>query len=176
MIHSYGPEHYHNVLNKLSSLPKKMLLLHGHDYIAHFVMHELCNEPLLNIEKAAYFVDNPDFNWLQGVAGFYKKEAYAGSCDIWHDQQSFIDSLKSSSFNSKIKNFKRESMKKKGDSDDQVVYEIAHAFDIHNPGYYAWDMKHDNHGIFIYQKNDVPEKALEYLSGSVCLLGFCPIF
>lgn len=176
MMYPHGPEHYHAVLNKLSSLPKKMLSLHGHEYVTHFVMHELCNEPLLNIERAAYFVDNPDFNCLQGVAGFCKKEAYNGSCDIWRDQESFVDVLKASTFNNNVKDFKKESMKKKGNSDDTVVHEIANTFNIHNPGYYSWDMKHDNHGLFVFQKNDVPEKALEYLSDTVCLLGFCPVF
>lgn len=175
-MHKSVPDHYHNLLNKLSSLPKKILLLYGNDYIAHFVMHELCNESLLNIDRAAYFVDNPDFDCLQGIVGFCKKEAYNAGPDIWQDQQSFVDAVKGSSFNAQVQGFKQQSMKKKGGSDSAIVQEIASSLSIDNPAYYSWDMKHDNHGIFVFQKNEAPAKAFEYLSDSVCLLGFCPVF
>ena len=155
------------MLNKLSSLPKKMLALYNHDYITHFVMHELCNEPLLNTARAAYFVDNPDFDCLQGVAGFCKEEAYNDSRDIWHDQQPFIDAVKKGSFNTKVKNFRDKSMKKRDKNDESAVHEIAETFHIYNPGYYAWDMKHDNHGLFIFQKNDTPAETL-----TVCAIVF----
>lgn len=175
MLHSHVPENYHRLMSRLSSLPKKILSLHGNDHVTHLVMHELCNESLLNLNRAAYLVDNQDFNCLQGVAGFCKKEAYNGSCDIWNNQQEFLDALNHSDFNNQVKNFNQGCLKKKSAPEEERVQEIARSLNIENPGYYSWDMKHDNHGIFIFQKNDVPSAMLEYLSDTVCLLGFCPI-
>lgn len=175
MLHSHVPEAYHRLMSRLSSLPKKMLSLHGHDYVAHFVMHELCNESLLNLSRAAYLVDNQDFNCLQGVSGFCKQEAYKASCDIWNNQKAFLDHLNHSEFNKEVKNFNQKSLNNKSTPEDSRIQEIARSLKIENPGYYSWDMKHDNHGIFIFQKNDVPSSMLEYLSDTVCLLGFCPV-
>lgn len=175
MLHSPVPEQYHRLMSRLSSLPKKILSLHGQDGVTHFVMHELCHEPLLNLERAAYLVDNQDFNCLQGVSGFCKQEAYNGSCDIWDNQQEFLDKVHQSTFNDEVRKFNQVSLKKRSTPDEGLIQEVARTLNINNPGYYSWDMKHDNHGIFIFQKNDVPSTMLEYLSDSVCLLGFCPI-
>ena len=58
----------HNVLNTISRLPRKMLSLKNQENITEFVLHDLCNKKCFNLEKAAYFVDNPDLThsraWL----------------------------------------------------------------------------------------------------------------
>ena len=60
----------HDLLQKLSHLPKKIVALEGLEHTPSFVLHELCNESAFNLSKAAFFIDNPDFNHFKGIAGF----------------------------------------------------------------------------------------------------------
>ena len=64
-----------DILDKLCHLPRKILSLHGHDNITELILHELCNEQCFNLEKAAYFIDNPDFDCFKGVAGHCRSQA-----------------------------------------------------------------------------------------------------
>ena len=61
---------HYTILNTLSKLPRKMLSLKGQENVTEFVLHELCHKNCFNLDKAAYFVDNPDFDCLKGMAGF----------------------------------------------------------------------------------------------------------
>ena len=63
-------ERQNRMLHHLAQLPRLMIDVHGRDNISEFILHELCSEPCFNLRKAAYLVDNPDFNCLRGVAGF----------------------------------------------------------------------------------------------------------
>ena len=44
--------------------------------MSEFVLHDICNPNCFNLQKAAFLVDNPDFDCLKGVAGFSADEAY----------------------------------------------------------------------------------------------------
>jgi hypothetical protein len=175
MKHPYDHEHYQRLLGKVGSLFKNILVSHAQDHVADFVMHDLCNESGFNLTRAAYLVDNPDFDCLQGVSGFCKDEM-GQSCDIWKNRAAFEHQVQASPFNQQVKNFKHKSVRRSGESDSIAVNDIANSLQIANPVYYTWDMKHDNHGIFVYQKQDIPDAALAYLQDTVCLLGFCPLF
>lgn len=76
MEHTTMSPRHKQVLVCLSCLPHKMLSVHGLSNATEFVLHELCQSSCFNLKKAAYFVDNPDFDRLQGVAGFNKEEEY----------------------------------------------------------------------------------------------------
>ena len=153
-----------------------MLLLHGRDNVIEFVLHELCHEQCFNLEKAAYVVDNPDFNCLKGVAGFARSEAYEKEADVWKNPDAFSAHMQSSPFNQKVRSFEKESLCKKGASDDAIVSEVAQNLGLDHPSYYAWDMKHDNRGVLVYQKCDQEECDCNYLLDGLCMLGFCPVF
>ena len=56
---------------RLADLPKRMVPLYDLEAIGNipeFVLHDLCHEDCFNLKKAAFLVDNPDFDSLQGVA------------------------------------------------------------------------------------------------------------
>src|SRR3972149_6861847 len=89
------------LLEYLSSLPKKMLSIQHYDNIPGFVLHDLCLSKNFNITKAAYLVDNPDFNCLRGVTGFCKDEAYQ-SCDIWDAPEDFSKHILKCPFHEKV--------------------------------------------------------------------------
>jgi len=173
-----GLRRQHEVLNRLSALPRKMVSLHGRENITEFVLHELCQKDCLNFEKAAYFIDNPDFNCLKGLAGFWRPEAYSSQEDIWANPKSFSAYMQESPFNKKIRNFAHISSRKNHESDEQVVQLIAQGFEFGNPGYYSWDMKHDNHGLLVYEKQIKTGDAcsVEHVLNGLSLLAFCPIF
>jgi len=166
------------VLNRLSSLPRKMVSLHGRENITEFVLHELCQKGCLNFEKAAYFVDNPDFDYLKGMAGFWRPEAYSSQEDIWVNPKSFSAFMQESSFNQKVRNFTHTSFRKHNESEEHAISLIAQGFEFGDPGYYSWDMKHDNHGILVYDRQFKTGDAcaIDHVLNGLSLLAFCPIF
>jgi len=59
----------HDLFKNLSSLPRMILVCNGCENIFELLLHDLCHPTCFNLKKVAYFVDNPDFDCLQGVAG-----------------------------------------------------------------------------------------------------------
>jgi hypothetical protein len=72
----------------------------------------------------------------------------------------------------------RPSLRKNNCSDNEVVEILGKALHMTNPGYYAWDMKHDNHGLLVYEKAYKEGDAcdLDTVMNGLSLLAFCPIF
>lgn len=166
------------VLLSLSVLPKKILSLHGLDNITEFVLHALCNHDCFNLTKAAYFVDNPDFNCLKGVSGFNRNEAFSSSEHIWRMPEQFSHHMQSSPFNQKVRTVMLCSLKKAGITKDRDTIEtIARNLGMQRHAYCAWKQKHDNHGLLLYE-TDGSENIFdeEQLVNGCSLLGFCPIF
>jgi hypothetical protein len=165
------------ILNRLTSLPRKIISLHGQENITEFVLHELCQKNCLNFEKAAYFIDNPDFNCLKGMAGYWRPEAYSSQEDIWVNPKSFSAYMQESPFNKKVRTFAHTSFHK-NKKDEQLVELIAQGFEFADPGYYAWNMKHDNHGLLVYEKQikTGASCSVDYILNGLSLLAFCPVF
>lgn len=158
-------------------LPRKMITLHGNENVSEFVLHELCNPSCFNIKKAAYFIDNPDFDCLKGVAGVCQDES-AGIDDIWQKPEEFSLYMRQSPFNQKVRSLSRSSAKKMSDqADKELAIDVAHELGIVNIGYCSWNSKHDNHGILVFEKGESHEDvgAEDFLNG-VSLLSFCPIY
>lgn len=170
-------ERENRLLNHLNHLPRKMLMLHGADNVTEFVLHELCSCEGFNLERAAYFVDNPDFDCLKGVVGFSSQEAYHDSGAIWENPREFSLHMQKAPFNQKVRSLQRESMRRSGESDEHIVNAIASELGLDNPSYYSWDMKHDNHGILIFQPmNKEVDYNDKHLLNGLSLLSFCPVF
>ncbi len=165
----------HKLLNCLSGLPRKILLLYGQENVTEFVLHELCQKYCFNLTKAAYFVDNPDFDCLKGVAGFCRKESYTDG-DIWQNPKAFSMHMKSAPFNKKVRLVTEASFKKKGESEEEVITNVSHNLEIKKPGLYVWNIKYDNHGYFIYEKADDDSYVNEHLIDGLYLLSFCPLY
>lgn len=164
------------IMELLSSLPRKILGLHGRDNVVEFVLHELGRQECFDLEKAAYVIDNPDFDCLKGVAGFKRPEAYSFESDIWKDPENFSAHMKKSDYNNHVRCYHRNSGVKNGEKDEAIVQEIAHDLGFDKPFYYSWNMKHDNHGILLYEKHDAADCDCDYLLEGLCLIGFCPVF
>lgn len=166
---------HEKLLQNLSHMPKKIMSLEGNEKTPEFVLHELCNEHNFNISKAAFFVDSPDFNFLRGVAGFYKQEAFP-SQDIWDKAEDFMDHMQRSTFNQKVRELSRGSVAH-GQIKDEELKAIAHQLGFENPYFHSWEMKYDNHGFLIYEYNGSSVPGIQdHLENSLYLFGFCPLF
>lgn len=169
-------EKINSIMHCLSCLPRKILGLHGRDNITEFVLHELSKKECFDLEKAAYIIDNPDFDCLRGVAGFCRSECYTDNKNIWDDPDSFSEHMKKASYNKKVRCFQRESCLKKGKKSEEIVKDISSDLGFSHPLFYAWNMKHDNQGILLYEKKDSSPCSCDYLLDGLCLIGFCPVF
>jgi hypothetical protein len=168
-------EQQKNILERLSMLPRKILSLHGHDHVAEMVLYELCNENCFNIDKAAYFIDNPDFDYLKGIAGHCRSEIMPPDTDIWQGPKELTESA----FSKKVRTLMHESSYKRKKNEQDTVGHIAQELDLSCHGFYAWPMKHDNHGIFIYERSHAGDENAQaqdkFLPEGVVLLSFCPV-
>ncbi len=162
------------ILSRLNGLPQKMLQHHQHDNIAELVMHELCHN-CFDLNKAAYFVDNPDFDCLRGVAGYCKDDMCKVPQDIWQHADDYGVKIQASPFNQRVRGFSRASVRKESRPDHEIVEDIARELQMGDHGYFSWDMKHDNHGIFVFEKNNLASIDENQMRNALCLLGFCPI-
>lgn len=165
------------IVDNLRRLPRKMLQLHGRDNMTEFVLHELCSKDCFNIPKAAYFIDNPSFNCLRGIVGVAGNELQ-GFENIWANPDAFIEKVAQSDFNKKVRSFNYESRKNRGHSHDAMAETIAKELDLPDYTYYAWDLKHDNHGFLVCEKGEqIDEHPQEDLIvDGLHLLNFCPVY
>lgn len=164
----------YEVLKNIALLPRKMLSIHGSGNMSEFVLHELCHQDCFNFAKAAYFIDNPDFNCLKGVAGLSQAESYPAP-NIWQAPEQFSDHMLKSGFNQQVRSLMRHSYKKNNQSEQDVAHEIAQGLGLQNPGFCMLDLKHDNHGIFIFEKGIDDHFGDEEILNGLSLFSFCPI-
>ncbi len=175
MEHTNNQDRQTQILAILSRLPRKMVKVHGDDKVAAFVLYELCHKNCFDLERAAYFVDNPDFNCLKGVAGCARPELSVNN-DIWQDADAFVSTIAQSPFHGTVSELSHPSIKYGSRSETEAIAEIAHKLGIKSPSYCSWNMKHDNHGLLIYEKSlNLDETLDEHLVDGLSLLSFCPI-
>jgi hypothetical protein len=163
------------IADNLRRLPRKMLQLHGLENVTDFVLHELCSKDCFNIPKAAYFVENPAFNCLKGIVGVSTQELQ-GVGDIWTNPDQFVKTITDSSFHQKVRSFHYESHKNRGHSPEEMAKIIAQELGFSDYNFYAWDMKHDNHGLLVCEKAPEEDPAHDVMVDGFSLLGFCPIY
>lgn len=163
------------ILSHLSTLPEKVLSLHGVEDVSQFVLHDLCNQDCFDLKKAAYIVDNPDFDCMRGVAGFNIAEAFSKQ-GIWNNPKEFIAHMNAASFNKKVRSLDVASMRRLKKSDVEATKFVADYLGISKPSFCSWQMKHDNHGMLIYETEKSCPIVNEYIKNGACFLGFCPVY
>jgi hypothetical protein len=165
------------ILNHLTYMPRKILNLYGQqDNITEFVLHDLCGKDCFNLEKAAYFVDNPDFDCLKGIAGFSRLEAYHDGSSIWESPKLFSEHMSRSPFNQKVRSLYKQSLKKSEISDEIIAHSIAQELGFKDHVFYSWNMKYQNHGILLFERSENDSCVEEHLLDGMSLLSFCPVF
>jgi hypothetical protein len=167
---------YIKLLRYLAEMPRNIIGLHHKENLAEFVLHELCHHNCFNLDKAAYLIDNADFDCLKGIAGFDTSESFNKS-KAWHNPDEFSKHMEKASFNTRVRDFERKSGKFKLAPNQPLIDTIAGELIITNPHFYTFPLKHDNTGIFVYEKGgntDMMEEN-DILNG-LGLLGLCPVF
>lgn len=164
-----------SILEHLTSLPQKVLSLHGTEYLTDLVMHELCSVNCFDLQKAAYLVDNPDFDCLKGVAGFCTSKPINHNT-VWETPELFQEFLRTDKFNQQVRSILHPSSKRSHKSDQQTTQLIAQQLGLLQPVFCTWPMKHENQGILIYEANAHSAQWPEVIRNGACLLGFCPVY
>lgn len=164
------------LLRQLGTLSKMMVQHHATNNLAQLVLHDLCSSSF-NIDKAAYFVNNPDFKCLKGVAGYEKKDAYLPKRTIWEEEEDFTSHMDRAQFNNQVRayvtiHFEPTSMQPA----HPVAYELAQKLSMKNPQHHVWTLKHDNQGLLVYELNGQAPAVHEHLPDYLHYLGFCQIF
>lgn len=174
MEHSGSLDRRMKILHTMSSVPQMMLALRHRHNMYEFVLHDLCSCNCFNLHRAAYLVDSPAFNCLRGVAGYASDEvAHAGSC--WKEPDLFSEKMERSSFNKQVKSLTHDSVC--GSCQDAAVRDLAGQLGLADCAVCHWDMIYENHGLFMYEKADPDDDAVEdYLLSGLSLLTFCPVF
>lgn len=174
MKHDKTMDRHYEILNLISTLPRKIISFHDKEHLTEFVLHELCKEQCFDINKAAYFIDSPDFNCLKGVAGHSSTELKQ---NFQGDFLNFAKNMEKYDFNKKVRQLSQDSIKKIKGAEKQRAEQIAKDLGMKSYTYCSWDMKHDNHALLIYEEQTKPEKINEeQLLNGLSLLSFCPIF
>lgn len=163
------------VLQRLHTLPRKMLTMQESRNLAEFVLHELCNQQCFDIPRAAYLVDNPDYDCMKGIAGYCQKEQFDKD-DIWSCPLDFSEYMCKSSFNNAVRNFQRHSCHRHDESLEETALHIAEQLGLQHVGCCIVPMPHDNHGVLLYEKVIDDEADKECLHNGASLLSFCPIY
>jgi hypothetical protein len=164
------------LLKNLIAMPSNLVKMHGSHNLPEFVLHELALPENFNLAKIGYFVDNPDFDCVKGVVGYKHTEAYKGN-SIWDNAPAFTKHMENAPFNQQVRDYLRRSIKRGSVCDQDIIGEIATTFSFNSPSYYCWRMRHDNHGLILYEyMNGHDHWDQTDFSHALHLLSLCPIF
>ncbi len=166
------------VLRSLSTIPEKILRLHGTENVSEFILYELCHENCFNMPKAAFFIDNPDFKCFKGIAGYNKKE-HPEYHSLWDEPENFTQFMQNNAFNQKVRAIQQgnaDQVDGKHKNPEDYLQDIAHQLDVRDLGFHRFPLKHGNQGLFVYDKHESQIEDMEVFARGTCFLGFCPVF
>ena len=179
MRHKNDQKDMNNLLvENLLGLPEKILKFYYLDDLSQMVLHHISCDDCFGLDKSAYFIDNPDFDHLQGVAGFSKDESVYHNSDFWKDPANIKDKIKDTSFLNKIRRYLDTSFaRKKIDfHNSREILELGNKIGIKHPDFCCWEMKHGNYGLLIFEsKSPLSVEKKKILKDVAPLLSFCPI-
>ncbi|MCK5633111.1 hypothetical protein KAH94_05135 [bacterium] len=165
------------ILGTLSRLPQKILSLHGREDVTEFVLRDLCHEHCFNLKKAAFFVDNPDFNCLKGVAGYYHEDTPTVCDFLWDHPEQFMKRMQESSFNKKVRSLWIPSLNNVEGSKTEFVSTVAQTLEMNSPRTCSLPVKYGNHALLVFEKENEGDGVVdEHVCHGLSLLGFCPIY
>lgn len=165
----------YELVSRLSTLPKQIVLAHDTDHLAELIFCELCGKNCFDLKKAAYFLDNPDFDCCRGIVGLSASEfslPTTGS-DLWENPTPVSEQMRRSPFYQKVRGLHHASVTK--NNSDYLISQIAKDLGIEKPEVCISRARNDNHGLLI-SEHPVDEEVREYLEHGMSILGLCPLF
>ena len=164
------------LLWQLITLPQKIVQLHGVPSLPELVLHELCHDSCFAIDKAAYFIDNPDFDRLRGIAGYARNECGQHKQDLWLDPYAFDLDMQQAPYHQEIKQFSGKSLIKSGAEalNQENIADLIRALGMEKPITFSWGTRHENHGLLLLESSqDSARERQQLLNAVTALLSLC---
>lgn len=162
-----------NLWNQLLTIPHYILQNHHLDGLAQLILLHLANPECFALQKAAYLIDNPDFNCLKGVTGTFENEALKFDYTWWQSAEKILEQTqKASIFHNRVRSLLLPSLKPDAEKSDSIQQLATFLEFDQQPKICSWPMKNNNRGILLYQPNEnlgVPWKQ-NLLDNAVALL------
>lgn len=166
----------YGIIDTIAKIPHKILKHHEVPGLAHMVLHELGHDNVFGLKRAAYFVDNPDFDHLVGVAGFCKNECIFHKKNHWNDPHSFKQDMEAAKFHNNVRIVATQSFNKKHIDTNSFadIALLSDELEITNPSFFTWNMHHGNHGLLIFEPSkEISVWRHSLLSNIIGLLSMC---
>jgi len=164
---------HHRLLERLTLLPQRMVTAHGVANLAEFVLHELCDDGCFELRKAAFFVDNPDFDCLKGIAGI-DNNRFADS--VWGNYDAFSNHMVQVPFNHQVRSVQRTGSLNGKNSWENHAAALADSMAVERHEWHVFPVKHGNTGILIFEPASSWRDYPDLLDRGAALLALCPIF
>jgi len=168
------------LIQKVSELPSKILKHHETQNLPQVLLTYLGHQDCFDLERAAYIVDNPDFDHMVGIAGFAQKDFEMKEVEeLWGNPIALHDTFMNLNFNKRVKNYLQDSLNRRGLSVDnsKSLLRIGKELGLSNSQSLCWNLKHGNHGLFLFEpKKEMSTKEQHLLKTAAMMLGFCSLF
>jgi hypothetical protein len=160
------------LVDYITQLVKSIVINQEQKNLAQAVLHHLGHEFGFNFQKIVYVVENPDFHQMIGVAGYDKQECNLHSNDIWSNLEDFNNQMQEAAFNTLVTSISHTSE----EETDKKLQMITQQLGMSHCECITWNMKHGNHGFFLFEPSENLNPWLKnVLENTVSLLSFCPI-
>lgn len=149
-------EQERSLVDVITGLPRKILRNHDVNGLTQMVLHDLGHQGGFGFTKATFLVDNPDFDHLIGVAGYNHDECCLHKPDVWANPESFTTDMADAHFHRDVRAVLNSSIRRKdiNMNDSHDIELLGKALGLNDAHYFSWDMKHGNHGFFLYEKHE----------------------
>lgn len=172
-----GPEAGEKVAHSILQLPHKILRFHDVDDLPQLILHELGHDAHFGLNKAAYLVDNPEFDCVKGIAGFDRCECSMHRENVWDAPHEFGSDMRSAPFYNSMKQFIQDMSIKRRDLDIHNPDDLAalgERLGLKNPSFFTWNMRHGNNGILLFEEGQAAcAHHRDLLNYASALLSLC---
>ena len=163
-------------MNWLYDLSDRIIKNYDLHDLPTLVLHHVGHEESFGLKKAAYFIDNPDFNHFQGIAGFTTSECKLHHPTLWKSPTSFNENKKTARFHKSVEQFADESLSKKSKiSPESKLKKIAKELGLTSFDFFSWTLKYGNTAFLLFESGKkLSKQEKELLEHAVSYLSFCP--
>lgn len=164
------------LLQHIGNMSKRIVEHHHRENLAEFLLYDVCSDQGFGIRKAAYLVNNPDFACLKGVAGHYNSEAFGQSG--WENPRNFTSHMQQATYNNHVRSYFKDSLILHDNLNVQSsdIQRLVDYLQIDDPAYHIWNTKHNNHGLFVFEKPENHAILQDHLLTFLHILSFSTIF
>ena len=143
------------LIKLLLDLPRRIVHNEDLEDLSRIILHELCHKNHLDLKKATYLIDNPQFGCMRGVAGFFKDECKHHKENMWEKPEEFGRDMQKAEFHNKMKCFEHASVCNQSDMGScKELCKLGKNIGLQHPKVYTWDMRNGNRGVFLFEEDE----------------------